>query len=390
MPCRTTQGLKQMGLTKTAKKKSMGPLDIDDPRDLFNQQVDAMTRPNPEFRGGAHVWVFYVGPLTPKWDEYCWAPSSATVAVAAVDRALESKVDWAVLRRIAHQIDRIDENTSNDDVKTLLGRAIVGRQLRVIRKNNRMPAGKADPAVFAELNGQYGTLVNFAYLAQWEGGQLLHGYVPYSGKRVAGASGVTIATGFDIGQKSAGQMDKLGIEPTLLAKLSPFAGHRLKHPGKNGLSFTQAEVMAVLTSIGAPVPTITKTQADLLDKLIHGEHLAAAKNAWNNAKQANVPSFTQLPAPWQTVMFSRFFHQGMGAHTTPQMHLFWTSATAGEWDAAATALANYPVSQAWYKTRVKQEATYLRTQMPPEVVKPKPKKTGVPARAAASPPRPGH
>jgi hypothetical protein len=41
-----------MGRGKTVKK-ALGPLDIDDPNDLFNRQVDAMTRPNPEFRGGA-------------------------------------------------------------------------------------------------------------------------------------------------------------------------------------------------------------------------------------------------------------------------------------------------------------------------------------------------
>ncbi len=364
-----------MGLKKT-KKSVPGPLDIDDPNDLLNRQIDAMTRPNPEFRGGGNVWVFYAGSLTSAWDAHVWHPGAATVAVAAVDRALDSRVDWPTLRRIANQITRIDERTTNDEVRQLLGRAIVSRQLQVIRKNLRGGVGKADPVILAQINGTFRTSINFVMLSGWEGGQYLHGYIPTAGKTgiVAGQSGLTIATGYDIGQGGADLLQNAGIDQQTLNKLTPFAGKKFKDKSR-------AEVLDYVTNtLRVPVPTIAKGQADLLDKESHARHLRAAIRAWNAAKATGVPEFIALPTPWQTVLLSRFFQIGAGANNVGYFRRFWVAATTGEWATAVTLLRTTDPN---YSRRYNQEADFLATQLPPAVVKPPPKpKPALPKRPA--------
>jgi hypothetical protein len=126
-------------------------------------------------------------------------------------------------------------------------------------------------------------------------------------------------------------------------------------------------VITTIANLNAPVPVVTKAEADLLDKLVHGEHLEAASAAWNGARKAGVPAFRELPEPWQTVLFSRFFHQGKGANHTTVIKTFWEAATAGKWQDAVTALRNYPVTPDWYKSRVTKEADHLATKLPPPV-----------------------
>jgi Bacterial toxin homologue of phage lysozyme, C-term len=353
---------------KKKKAEPRFPVGIDDPNDLLNQQIVAMTRPIPEFRVNNTIWVLYVGMLTPAWDAQLSRHSVIDDGLRVIDNAARGGMTPADLRRVANRLSPIDARTTDDEVRMMLARAIVARQICVIRKNGRVAVGRANPTVFAAVNAQYATRIDFNFLATWEGGQYLHGYVPITGGRVAGASGITIATGFDIGQISGPQLQRMSLEPTLQARLSPFVDLPFK---AKGVSFKRAEVIAILLRINKPVPTITQAEANTIDTIVHGDHVAAAQTAWNGAKATGVPSFTQLPEPWQTVIFSRFYHQGKSAHRTTVMATFWTAATTGEWEAAATALQNYAVSPAWYKTRVRQEAAHLRLQMPPEIPKPK-------------------
>ena len=66
----------------------------------------------------------------------------------------------------------------------------------------------------------------------------LGGYVPTEG------SGVTIATGFDIGQHSEAEIKNLGLSPALIAKLSPYTNNKNKTNAKN-LQVTAEEAEAI-------------------------------------------------------------------------------------------------------------------------------------------------
>lgn len=215
--------------------------------------------------------------------------------------------------------------------------------------------------MFTAINARYGTQVNFTFLGTVEGGQRLYGYVPVSGGVVAQQSGMTIATGFDVGQFSAREISGFGFVGDVAQRLLPFAA--TKHEGK-----TAATVLAEIVAMRVPVPALTRAEAENVDELVKGAFVAAAANNWNEDRQAGVPAYAQLPIPWQTVIVSRFFQQGryIDLRRTP-IRGFWNAAIQGQWDAAATALFGAPVGAAWYRNRVRQEAAYLRTQLPPPV-----------------------
>jgi hypothetical protein len=261
----------------------------------------------------------------------------------------------------------------------MLAEALVSGRAWMFETSRRPPvAGKAAPAVYARLNTAAGTAVDFAYLSRWEGGQYLRGYVPFSAGVVAGASGMTIATGFDVGQRSEAELAAMDLPPEVVPKLAPYAGLRFTHK-------TRAQVAAIVPKRG-PIPVLTKTEADEVDRVVHGEYLDAAIAAWNRRRKPGVPAFRDLPSNWQTVLFSRTFHQGTGMPTTAVAQPFYTAATEGRWADAVTALRNYAVTPAWYRTRVGQEANLLGTALPPPVAPRAP--AGAPAPAGSPAPGP--
>ena len=82
---------------------------------------------------------------------------------------------------------------------------------------------KTDPAAFAPINPRFGTKVDFTFIAKLEGDQWLRGYVPMRKGVVVGASGMTVASGFDLGQWKVEEWNKLNFPPTLIKKIKPFA-----------------------------------------------------------------------------------------------------------------------------------------------------------------------
>jgi hypothetical protein len=87
---------------------------------------------------------------------------------------------------------------------------------------------KPNAKVMAVVNTELATKINFDKLADFEGGQQLQGYIPghtlgvkNDGDKVAGKSGVTIATGFDIGQWSISDLSqKLALSMALVRSMS--------------------------------------------------------------------------------------------------------------------------------------------------------------------------
>jgi hypothetical protein len=132
-----------------------------------------MTRPTPEFRMNMHPWAFYVGTLGPLWEPIIYRPPTQSDALARVDIALRGGLTAADLRRLAGRLGPIGARTSDDDVRNIVARALVGRQICILLKNERVTVGRNDPAVLNQLNGQYQTSVNFSKISGWEGGNIL-------------------------------------------------------------------------------------------------------------------------------------------------------------------------------------------------------------------------
>lgn len=164
-------------------------------------------------------------------------------------------------------------------------------------------AAKTSPAVFEAVNRKFGAKIKFEAIAKLEGDQWLRGYVPINSKNglVAGRSGMTIASGFDVGQWSVRQLRDLGFPPALLQKLSPFTSLPLK-------GMTKMQVAERIARIG-PVPIITKSEADICDGAVFGKILDDAKKNWDGHRSPDVPQFVHLPPGWQTLWLSRFIRR---------------------------------------------------------------------------------
>ncbi len=97
----------------------------------------------------------------------------------------------------------------------------------MIEFGSRPPASrfvrKTSPSAFAPLNPRYGTNVDFTFIASMEGNQWLRGYVPMKSNKVLGRSGMTVATGFDIGQWKVSELKDMGFSDALMKKIQVFA-----------------------------------------------------------------------------------------------------------------------------------------------------------------------
>lgn len=198
---------------------------------------------------------------------------------------------------------------------------------------------------YQTLNQNLGTNIDSSALMRFEGGQALDGYVPQAGGKVLGRSGVTIATGFDIGQMNEKQLSALGLPKELEDKLRPYTG------------LTKQESVDYL--LNNPL-SINRGEAMQIDLAVKTQHLRSTIDSWN-ASDPYV-SFGELTQAQQTVIFSRTFHQGMGMPRTAVAQDFYKAALKGHWTDAESALRSYNVSQKWYQNRVEAEANLLRTE----------------------------
>ena len=224
----------------------------------------------------------------------------------------------------------------------------------------KAPASKEQKAamsslekIWAGLNIKYETNIDFAALSEWEGKQQLRGYLPMDpDKNVKGKSGITIATGFDIGQHSAREIKSYGFPKELEDKLLPFVEVR-KEAAKKLLPLAKETLL-------------TKAEADLIDLVIHSKHIEPAIKHWNthNKRLPNTPLFTDLSLAQQTVLMSRTFNQGPDMHSEPISQKFYQAALNNDWIAAEHHLRNYNTRDNAYINRVNKEANFLKHERP--------------------------
>ena len=157
------------------------------------------------------------------------------------------------------------------------------------------------------------------------------GYVPEKDGKPLGESGVTIASGFDLGKRSIRSLE--GLPEDLVMKLAPYLGVR----GEAAQNI-------------APSLKITSEEADMLNEVAKNQTVGMLSNLWKNKTGTD---FQDLPSNKQTVLASVAFQYGDLESRTPN---FWKQTTSGDWDAATDNLRNFGDR---YESRRTREADYL-------------------------------
>ena len=156
---------------------------------------------------------------------------------------------------------------------------------------------------------------------------------------VIGVSGVTIATGCDLGQTDAATLQGYGVPLPIINQLRPYLGLKSS---------------AAIAKLSALPLTIAPDTAALLDECVHAGYLRRYV-APAYQKAANV-SFDALPKQAQAVVFSVCFQKGCGGVRRDWPKL-WGYLTTQNWCAASKELRT-GFSQ--YKLRRKIEGDLLQ------------------------------
>ncbi len=183
--------------------------------------------------------------------------------------------------------------------------------------------------------------VDWAFIASLEGTRL-KGYVPLDKRgKVLGMSGVTIASGVDLGQQNLLWLKSLELPITLEQKLKPYLGLKKE---------------AAVTFLKDNPLSITSNEAVLLNKAVKSKMLASLIGDWDTAVP-QIP-FASLPKAVQTALASVHYQYGNLPRRTPN---FWKvsqkAAKTNDYSIMVAHLLNFGDS---YKTRRKKEADLIR------------------------------
>jgi hypothetical protein len=168
--------------------------------------------------------------------------------------------------------------------------------------------------------------IDWDTIEQFEGGRQTKGYVPQSGK-----SGVTVSSGFDVGQRE--NLD--GLPPEIQQKLQPFVG------AKRGAAERK------LSSLGGV--ELSTDEANTVASFAKDETTQKLMDDWKRV--SDVPFESLSPA--QKTVLASVAHQYGGISRTPRFAQF---AGKGQWDKVVKELNNFKDQ---YKTRRSKEAEYL-------------------------------
>lgn len=173
-----------------------------------------------------------------------------------------------------------------------------------------------------------------------EGPQRLQGYIPshildgnkagrnlnctghdaYGTHDPIGVSGVTIATGVDLGQTDAATLRKIGVDAAVISLFSPFLGKKDK------------DAVKVFHRVGGLA--ISQAEADMLDDCIHRHHCQLISARYD--RDAGAGAFASLPWQAQAAIFSVLYQRGTGYAS--KMPKTWGHLVRRDWQAAAEEL----------------------------------------------------
>lgn len=174
--------------------------------------------------------------------------------------------------------------------------------------------------------------VDSSFISNLEGGDHSQGYWP------GGNSGVTIASGVDLGSQSESSLRDLGLDESTIDVLEPYLGRK----GQSANSYLQNHPL-----------TISDQQKYAINYAIN---LKAHRSLSSAYRRDSGFDFYRLPSAAQTVIYSVGWQYGAAglAQSTPN---FWNAVTERRWSDAANELSNFGDD---YPTRRQTEAALLR------------------------------
>lgn len=181
--------------------------------------------------------------------------------------------------------------------------------------------------------------IDFTFLRKEEG-RVRIGYVPTDKNGVIGKSGVTVASGVDLGQRTPEQIKALDLSTELKNKLIPYAAKRMgeatKYLAQNPLVLTWEEI-------------------DELDCSIIGKDIGFTVAIYDKDSKVK---FDSIPWQAQTVLASLCWNFGPNLRRLPTT---WNLAVTQQWGELAKLLDNFPGKQAQLTKRRQREAALLKT-----------------------------
>lgn len=177
--------------------------------------------------------------------------------------------------------------------------------------------------------------IDYKFISELEGGSKTSGYVPAVG---ISRSGVTIATGFDLGACNENDLKKLKLSSQLVNILKPYLGLK----GKNAQDKLKEKQLI-----------LTKEECQKIDKAVKAAHIQKLQLKYNSAA-GNKVKFDDLPSQAQTVIASVSFQYGVGLDIRAPK--FWKAVTSQNWTNAVKVLKSFGDV---YPTRRNKEALLL-------------------------------
>ena len=166
-----------------------------------------------------------------------------------------------------------------------------------------MPANVSYISAFFNKDGVEGPRVTRGYIPCWIVGTNHKKSANFVGREdqvpsrydAMGASGVTIATGVDLGQTDRGSLSAYGVSDELIDKLSRYIGKKRD---------------AAIAELHKAPLTITSSEAAELDHAVHRGYLMRyVRPAYDKASKVH---FDDLPEQAQAVVFSICYQHGCG------------------------------------------------------------------------------
>jgi hypothetical protein len=183
--------------------------------------------------------------------------------------------------------------------------------------------------------------IDYEFISRLEGGRHTTAYVPAAS---TSNSGVTVATGFDLGQRNERDLRVLGLSESLISKLTPYLGKKKDEAAR----YLQQHPL-----------TLTAGEAEQIDIAYKAAFVRQLRTRYigspHNQRRAD---FFSLPAEAQTVIASVSFQYGNLATRTP---MFWRAASSQNWAEAVRILNNFGDL---FSTRRRKEAELLATILP--------------------------
>ena len=210
------------------------------------------------------------------------------------------------------------------------GQGMVVPNPATIQNNNVVPMPVKKPTPSERFLG------DFSFIQNLEGTKN-QGYVPTQDGKVLGTSGVTIGSGYDLGQRR--NADLIGLPSDLIKKLQPYLGVK----GEDALKLNYKDL------------NLSDDEVAIIDKFAKNDSL---KNLNTLFKNETGESFYGIPKEAQTVIASVAFQYGDLSKKTPK---FWKAVTNGKWNDAIEELENFGDK---YSTRRNKEADLLRKVRP--------------------------